>query len=83
MPSFKEVALRILSNSDRPLHSKEIAKRILRAQLVKSSGKTPERTIYTALYRDIMRHKDKSRFIRTGNGYFSLNPSYSDDKHRK
>jgi hypothetical protein len=63
MNSFKEIAHQILSEVNRPLHSKEITKIALDRGWLKTAGKTPEATMNARLVVDINSKKEVLRTI--------------------
>lgn len=73
MPSFREAAIIILKEAGTPLTVSEITKRSLQKGLINTNGKTPKRTMYTQIYRDIEKKKKDSAFIKSGKGFFKLN----------
>jgi restriction system protein len=50
--NLKAATLEILRRVGKPLHAKEIAKRIIDAGLWQSEGKTPEASVSARLYSD-------------------------------
>ena len=68
-----EAALRVLQDDGKPLHYREITKRILVGQLWQCSGKTPEATINAQLAVNIKKNGKASPFRRAGRGIFALN----------
>ena len=50
--TVKDAALQILRSAGEPLHAKEIAKRVIKAGLWQTTGKTPDATISARLYSD-------------------------------
>ncbi|MEA3272946.1 MAG: HTH domain-containing protein [Patescibacteria group bacterium] len=81
MNSFKDLAYKILKESGKPLHSKEITKRALEHGLV-TDGKTPEATMNALLVVDINTKKEKSRFIKTDPSTFGINPKFEETKQK-
>ena len=77
MNSFKDVAYQILSESDTPLHSKEITKIALSKGWLETAGKTPQATMNAQLVVDINKNGDKSRFIKTAPSTFGLNATFN------
>jgi restriction system protein len=68
-----EAALHVLQQEGKPLHYREITKRILAGKLWQCSGKTPEATINAQLAVNIKKNGTASPFRRTGRGTFALN----------
>lgn len=70
--SALDAAAVVLGESDAPLTTREIVKRMEVRGLWKSpGGKTPQATLYAALMREI-NSKPRPRFKRDGRGTFSL-----------
>jgi hypothetical protein len=70
--NFLDAAEQVLKKSKKPLHYKAITKEILTEKLVETSGKTPEATLNAVIGTDIKVNVEKSRFMRTGRGFFGL-----------
>lgn len=79
MNTFKQLAIEVLKNSEKPLHSKVITELALKKGL-KTNGKTPWATMNAVLITDINSKKDKSRFIKVGSSTFSLNKGFVESK---
>lgn len=62
----------VLREAARPLSAKEAAQAAIARRLWSSDGRTPDRTIYAALIRDIRALGPRSRFRRRGRGTFGL-----------
>lgn len=73
MNSFKDIAYKILSESDKPLHSKKITKIALTRGLLATEGKTPEATMNAQILRDIGSKGELSRFKKVGPSTFAIN----------
>ena len=71
---IREAILEVLREAGDPLHSKEIAKRILAKKLWQTTGKTPHATISARLYADIKKKGNASPFIQAGPQMFGLRP---------
>ena len=71
----KDAVYKILQSAERPLHAKEIAKRVIEAGYWRSEGKTPDRTVSARLYSDIKKNGDKSAFVKVGPQIFALRGS--------
>ena len=67
-----DAAARVLAEADGPLRCGEILERMLANGYWSSAGKTPERTIYAAISREIARKGAESRFRKTERGKFAL-----------
>ncbi len=75
--SFADAAERILSQSSNngPLHYGEITERALKFGLISTEGKTPAATMYSSLWTEIRRRKDRGespRFEQHSRGMFGL-----------
>lgn len=73
-----EAALRVLQEEGKPLHYREITKRILAGKRWQCAGKTPEATINAQLAVSIKKGGKASPFRRAGRGIFSLNTERTD-----
>ncbi|MCL4519484.1 MAG: HTH domain-containing protein [Thaumarchaeota archaeon] len=80
MNTFKDIAFRILQETGKPLHSKEITKIAQSHDWLVTAGKTPEATMNAQLIVDINTKKERSRFIKTAPSTFALNPHYKQTK---
>jgi hypothetical protein len=60
--SFLAAAERVLSESGRAMTSPEILSQAIARRLVLSKGKTPERTLAAALYKDVAKNP-RTRFV--------------------
>ena len=67
-----EAARKVLRDAGQPLHPDEIAKRMVRTGLWKSSGRTPGATVGARIYRDMQRHGERSPFVKVRRGVFGL-----------
>ena len=70
-----DAAYEILRDAGRPLHYREITKRMLAQKLWMTGGKTPWATVNAQLAVDTKEGSPASRFVRAGPGLFALNPS--------
>ncbi|MCX6701500.1 MAG: HTH domain-containing protein [Methanomicrobiales archaeon] len=73
--SFTDAAEQVLREhaDQKPMHYRDITKKVLALHLIKTQGLTPESTMYTQIFYDIKRNTkrgDISRFEMVGNGYF-------------
>lgn len=73
-----EAALHVLQDAGKPLHYREISKRILERDLWPSEGKTPEATINAQIAGNIKKHGKASPFRRAGRGIYTLNTDRTD-----
>lgn len=67
-----KAAQKVLRDAGQPLHPDEIAKRMLKAGLWESSGRTPGATVGARIYEDIQMNGDRSPFIKVRRGVFGL-----------
>jgi restriction system protein len=72
-----DAAYQILVEAGQPLHSTEIARRMLAQDLWKSAGKTPGATVDARIAVDIKAHGATSRFQRVGRSIFTINSNGS------
>ena len=71
--SMLGAAVEILKTADNPMNSKQLIAAMEGANLWKSpGGKTPDRTLAAAIFREIA-HKENPRFVKTAPGLFALN----------
>jgi len=70
--SFKDAALKVLTENNKPLSFHEITNTALKKGYLKTEGKTPERSMGAQLYTDIKSHGDKSLFVQLGKNRFGL-----------
>ena len=70
--SFKDAALKVLTENNKPLSFHEITNIALKKGYLKTEGKTPERSMGAQLYTDIKSHGDKSLFVQLGKNRFGL-----------
>lgn len=70
--SFKDAALKVLTENNKPLSFHEITNIALKKGYLKTEGKTPERSMGAQLYTDIKSHSDKSLFVQLGKNKFGL-----------
>ncbi len=62
----------ILKRAGEPLKCREIVERAMKARLLDSSGKTPEKTLYAMLERHIAAEGAECRFKRVDRGLYEL-----------
>lgn len=74
--SFKSAAIKVLKTSKKPIHYKELTKKALEQNLVKTSGATPQETMNAEINKDIRINKGKSIFLKVDRGYYTINPNY-------
>ena len=70
--NVNDATAQVLKDAGKPLHAKEIAKRIIEMGLWSSDGKTPEATVSARLYSDIKKHKGQSRFVKVAPNTFYI-----------
>jgi hypothetical protein len=76
-PSMKTSALdaaaKVLGDAKTPMTTRQMIVTMAAQNLWKSAhGKTPERTLYSAILREIVTKKKEARFVKTERGKFSL-----------
>jgi hypothetical protein len=72
-PSALDSAAKVLGESKEPLTTKEMVEAMSAKGYWKSpGGKTPDRTLYSAILREIVLKKAESRFVKTERGKFTL-----------
>lgn len=71
--SFKEIAIKIITEAGKPLHYREIIRLATEQGLLKTDGKTPWATMNAQLSMDIINNGENSQFYRAQPGYFGLN----------
>jgi len=69
-----DAAYKVLQEAGRPLHYKEIARRVIQSKLWQTSGKTPEITINRDINQEIMHRGKLARFVRLGEGVYAAVP---------
>jgi hypothetical protein len=70
--SALDAAAKVLAESKAPMTTKEMVEAMSAKGYWKSpGGKTPDRTLYSAILREIVLKKAKSRFVKTGRGKFT------------
>ena len=71
--SALDAAAKVLGESKEPLTTKEMVEAMSAKDYWKSpGGKTPDRTLYSAILREIVLKKTASRFVKTERGKFTL-----------
>ena len=71
--SALDAAAKVLGESKEPLTTKEMVEAMKTKGYWKSpGGKTPDRTLYSAILREIVLKKSESRFVKTERGKFTL-----------
>lgn len=77
MDSYLEIARKVLVETRRPLSARQILKTAYRMQIVPADlyGRTQHKTLQARLSTEILHHKARTDFFRTGPGVFSLRSS--------
>jgi len=80
MDSYLEIARTVLRSSRQPLSARQILKTALQLQLVPRDlyGRTQHKTLQARLATDILKHRSRSEFYRTGPGKFFLKAFQAD-----
>ncbi len=86
--SFTDAAERVLENfaNNSPMHYREITRLALENKLVRTSGLTPEATLYAQVLTETKRRNsrgEKPRFVMFGEGMIGLNSWLGDDLIRQ
>ena len=73
--SLLDAAVHLLGQADGPMQCRDMVERARESGLwaPKRGGKTPDRTLYAAILREINAKGDASRFRKTERGHFALN----------
>ena len=72
-PGALDAAAKVLGTSKEPMTTQELIDAMAAKGLWKSpGGKTPDRTLYSAILREIVTKGKESRFVKTERGKFSL-----------
>ncbi len=75
MNIYKNAAYKVLAQSEKPLHYREITEKALEMGILETVGATPEASLNAQLSVDIKQNGTSSIFTRTSAGYYSLNKS--------
>ncbi|MEF8788404.1 MAG: winged helix-turn-helix domain-containing protein [Planctomycetota bacterium] len=67
-----DAAAKVLEEADEPLRVKEIYRRAEEAGYWRSDAKTPDRTLYSAILREMDKEGDDARFEKAGRGLFTV-----------
>ena len=68
-----DAAAKVLADAKEPMNAKTMVETMLASGMWKTSGKTPQATIYAAIIREIAAKKAESRFKKTDRGLFTTN----------
>lgn len=71
--TFRSAIIKILKESEKPMHYTDITKEILDNGLVQTSGETPHYTVVKEMSKDIQNKGEHSIFIKTDRGTYKLN----------
>ena len=77
--SWKDAIIRVLRESDTPLHYREITEKIISQGYYASDGATPAATVSALISTSINNDGDASPFIKVGRGIFALKQKIQDD----
>jgi hypothetical protein len=67
-----DAAAKVLSEADEPLRVKEIYRRAEEAGYWRSDAQTPDRTLYSAILREMDKEGEDARFEKAGRGLFTV-----------
>jgi hypothetical protein len=70
--SWKDAIVRVLKESDGPLHYTEITDQILSRGYYETDGATPTNTVVSQLTASLKGNKDESPFLKVGRGIYTL-----------
>jgi hypothetical protein len=70
--SWKEAIIKVLKESEVPLHYSDITDQILAREYYRTDGATPAATVNAQLAASIKHESDRSPFIRVSKGTFAL-----------
>jgi restriction system protein len=70
--TITDAAFQVLTEAGQPMHYREIARQIQDRGLWSATGMTPENSVKAALYTDVNRDVEASRFRFAGAGMFAL-----------
>jgi restriction system protein len=76
-----DAAYRVLAEADEPLHSNQIAQRMIAQGLWSTQGKTPGATVDAQIAVDIKANGTHSRFRRVGRSIFTINDNQTEQPH--
>lgn len=68
-PSGLDLAAAVLAEAGEPLNAKTICERVI-AKGWQTAGKTPEATLYAAMFTEIKKKGAEARFVKVGRGQF-------------
>ena len=70
--TMAEAAHRILLASGKKMHYREIMEQTLKANMVETTGKTPEQSLRSLMATEAKKRGKESRFRPKGNGFYEL-----------
>lgn len=73
MNTFKQSAIKILKQENKPLHYNDITRMALESGILETEGATPEATMNAQLVMDIKNKGEGSDFIKTAPSIFAIN----------
>lgn len=73
--TWKAAIIKVLSESDRPLHFSEITDQILSREYYQTDGATPSATVSAQITSSIKHEGNLSQFIKVGRGMYALRTS--------
>lgn len=80
MNKFRNAAIQILKQENKPLHTKELTRLALERGILETEGATPENSMSTQIIIDIRNKGAKSDFIKTAPSTYALNPEREDSQ---
>ena len=82
MLSFKQAAIKVLKESNKPLSYREITFIAIDKELINTNWKTPEATMNSYITQDIKDYWDNSFFNRTNKWHYQINPQCDRDEEQ-
>lgn len=83
MNKFKEAAIKVLKDSHKPLHYKEITRLAIEKGILESTGKTPDASMNAQINREISTKGEKATFIKAAPSTYALNPDGEEIQNSK
>ncbi len=80
MNKFRNAAIEILKQENKPLHTKEITRLALEKGILETEGATPENSMSTQIILDVRNKGEKSDFIKISPSTYALNPKREEKK---
>ena len=78
MGMYTDVARRVLLKAGGPLHVREIVKRAKKDPAFKPTTKTVRASMWTCIYEEMKRNKERSPFVRLEGSVFDLRDRHTD-----